>query len=386
VHHLWSKLLDPTATTHALAHRTPTTTIHTIHTHTYTHAYTHIHTHVPTGLLVASTQSGAVVHRLALPGGATVWSAAWSRRCDQQLLVGLDHGRLGLVDLRMTGREHKGLVVLSAGEGVVGRQPLLRVAPLPGALAGGRGGGCDDGGGGGANACVVATPGGVYGWSEGGGGLFEPLLEAQGLGGGSCESVALTDSGGAPLLCASFRSKLAAAPSQQPPRPAAHVLYRLGKLQREEPGEREEAAASGAAGDGGGSGEAAAGASEPQPQHAHQQQQHQQRHAPPAATAELIGHASCRVVTCGAFAHLPSMSGGGGGDALAFFSGDELSNTVAAWDCSSGMGMRRYPWPALEAPVVQVAAAARGGGVGGPLIGALCESQLLLCEWVPDIL
>lgn len=91
-----------------------------------------------------------MVHRLPLPGGAPVWSAAWSPSCDQQLLLGLDQGRLALFDLRMTGRPHRGLLALTAGDALLGRQPLLRLAAAPAGLLGE---------GGARNACVVATPG-----------------------------------------------------------------------------------------------------------------------------------------------------------------------------------------------------------------------------------
>ncbi len=310
------------------------------------------------GLLVVSTDSNAVVHRLALPAGAAVWSAAWSRRCDQQLLLGLDQGRVALVDLRATGREHKGLVMVSDGGGAIGRQPLLSVAPLPAALPGG---GSEDGGG--MNAALVATPAGVAAWTEAGGGAFAQLLDAHALGAGSCEGAALHEprGGGAPLLCASFRSKLAAGgSSQQQPRPALHALFGL-------------AAAAGPLAP-------AAAAVAPALIGGSSQQQQPRPEPPPPPTAELSGHGSCRVVTAGAFARLPAA---GGGEALAFFSGDERANTVAAWDCGRGAALRRGPWPCLEQPVVQVAAAARGPGMA-PLIGALCESQLVLCEWAPD--
>ena len=38
-----------------------------------------------------------------IPTQAPVWSVAWSRSNQQQLLLGLDKGRLAMVDLRMTG-------------------------------------------------------------------------------------------------------------------------------------------------------------------------------------------------------------------------------------------------------------------------------------------
>lgn len=38
-----------------------------------------------------------------IPTQAPVWSVAWSRSHDQQLLLGLDKGRVAMVDLRMTG-------------------------------------------------------------------------------------------------------------------------------------------------------------------------------------------------------------------------------------------------------------------------------------------
>ena len=357
------------------------------------------------GLLLASAESDAVVHRAALPGGAAVWSAAWSRACDQQLLLGLDHGRLALVDLRMTGREpHRGLLLMASGDALLGPQPLLRVAPAPLGLLGGGGGGsggsgsadADDGdanGGAGAadagaarNACVVATPKGLFTFSERGGGTFAPLLEAAALGGGTCEGVALLDSGVGggggggsgggddgsdwPLLCASFRSKLAAAAVPPPPvgasgqlqqdagqaapRPAAHLLFRLAAA---EGGGGAAAGTAAVASVSGGAGGALSAL---------------------AQTAQLTGHASCRVVTAGAFARLPAV---GGGLAPAFFSGDERGNTVAAWDCGSGAPLRRWQWPGLEGPAIQLSAVSRGGSAA-PLVAALCESQLVLYEWL----
>jgi hypothetical protein len=209
-------------------------------------------------------------------------------------------------------------------------------------------------------------PGGVYSWSDcgsssggggegagggsGSGGEFAPLLEASALCSGSCESIALAEgASGAPLLCASFRSKLAPAAgpaplSQAGRQAAAHMLFELAA-----PGEDSAV-----------------------------------RRAGPGPTAELAGHASCRVVTAGAFAHLPG-AGVASAGALAFFSGDEAANTVAAWDCATGAPLRRRPWPSLEGPVLQLAAAApQGGGGAAPLVGALSSSQLVLCEWVPE--
>ena len=69
-----------------------------------------------------------------MPPGTRVWSVAWSAACEHQLVAGLDRGRLALVDLRMTGRECKGLLSVAAAPGV--QQQLLRVAAL-GAGAGG---------------------------------------------------------------------------------------------------------------------------------------------------------------------------------------------------------------------------------------------------------
>lgn len=314
------------------------------------------------------------MHRLALPGGAAVWSAAWSAACDQQLLLGLDHGRLALVDLRMTGREHKGLVLCASGERVLGRQPLLRVAPLPAALGG-------SGAGGGIGLSLVATPGGVYSFSDRGGGAFAPLLDARALGGGSCEDISIEPGDDtAPLLCASFRSRLAggggggvglsqAPPTQQQERPAALSLYRPARAEEgdEEGEERSRHASLGPSPGGGGSGGGSGAFASP---------------PPPLPTAELTGHASSRVATSGTFARLPASDAGAGG--LAYFSGDEATASLTGWDCRSGASLRRWPWAAFEGPVVQVSAAARGGGAQAPLIAALCETQLMLFEWAPD--
>ncbi|GBF94385.1 hypothetical protein Rsub_07199 [Raphidocelis subcapitata] len=328
------------------------------------------------GLLLASTESDTIVHSLALPGGAAVWSAAWSAACDQQLLLGLDHGRLALVDLRMTGRAHKGLVLCASGERTLGRQPLLRVAPLPCGLGGGGGGG---GGGGSGGLSLVATPGGVYTFSDRGGGAFAPLLDARALGGGSCESISVEPcDGDGPLLCASFRSRLGggggfglsqAQPTQQQERPAAHLLYRLAAAGGDEEREARSGGPSLSLGPSpGDSGSVSGGA---------------YAALPPPLTAELAGHSSSRVATSGAFARLPSSGAGAGG--LAFLSGDEATSSLAGWDCGSGAPLRRWPWAAFEGPVVQVAAADRGAGGGrAPLIAALCETQLMLFEWAPD--
>jgi hypothetical protein len=225
--------------------------------------------------------------------------------------------------------------------------------------------------------------GGVYAWSDagsgaggggGGGGGFTQLLDARSVHGGNCESVALTDApsevvgGGAagPLVCVSFRAPLAAAggPQQQEQPAAAHLLYSLERSQGADPaaggaGAAVAAAAAGAEADG------AARALR--------------------GTARLAGHTSCGVVTVGDFVRLPSAHGSS--PALAFYSGDERRNTVAAWDCGSGAmlggggGGGAEAWDALAGPVLQVSAAPGAGGGGSPLIGALCESQLVLWRW-----
>lgn len=41
-------------------------------------------------------------HLCSIPTQAPIWSVAWSQSNDQQLLLGLDRGRVALVDLRMT--------------------------------------------------------------------------------------------------------------------------------------------------------------------------------------------------------------------------------------------------------------------------------------------
>ena len=87
------------------------------------------------------------------------------------------------------------------------------------------------------------------------------------------------------------------------------------------------------------------------------------------------------MVTAGAFARVPAAGGGG---ALAFFSGDEAGSTLAGWDCGRGAPLRRWQWPALEGPALQLAGVERGGGAA-PLVAALCESQLLLCEWRVEV-
>jgi hypothetical protein len=61
-------------------------------------------------------------------------------------MIGLDRGRLGLVDLRMTGGAGKGLLLEAAAPGV--QQPLRRLAALGAGVAGGAGA-----------ACLVAAPG-----------------------------------------------------------------------------------------------------------------------------------------------------------------------------------------------------------------------------------
>ncbi|KAI8467153.1 MAG: hypothetical protein J3K34DRAFT_523977 [Monoraphidium minutum] len=283
------------------------------------------------GLLVVSPSSGAVVHRVPPPAVGCVWSAAWSAACDQQLLLGLDRGRLALVDLRMTRSDHKGLVALAAAPGV--QQPLLRVAAAP---MGGSGGA----------AALAAAPGGVYAWSERGGG-FTQLLDARAAHGGNCESVAVHGGGGGgeseqPVVAVSLRSRLSAAGEAEPPAPAAHLLFRLAPA------------------DGAAAAPAAAAAL--------------------GQAARLAGHVSRAVVTAGEFVPLPGAAGGA--EALAFFSGDEAGPAVAGWDCATG-ARAGGGCCALPGPVLQVAASPRGGGGGMPLVGALCESQLALWRWEP---
>jgi hypothetical protein len=222
----------------------------------------------------------------------------------------------------------------------------------------------------------MRPPGGVFSWSDASdAGGIAPLLDTNALGGGSCESIAVAEAPCGPLLCASFRSKLAPpAPGAagQQPRPAANLLYRLAVPSEEDAAVGSPAAAalscSGRRRGGGGGGDDGGGGGATL-----------QARVPPVGMG-LSGHASCRVVTSGAFVRLPSADGGG---ALAFFTGDEAGNTVAAWDCSSGGALRQQPWPVLEGPVLQVAAAAPQGGAPVPLFGALCSQQLVVCEWVP---
>lgn len=205
-------------------------------------------------------------------------------------------------------------------------------------------------------------PGGVFSWCENSsGGTFAPILDAHQLHGGSCESVALSEpwefapEGPAdPLLCASFRSKLV--PDGQPP--AAHLLYRLAAG-----GDCSSSGSGGAGGDAWQQAGAAAG-----------------RGDALRGMIRLTGHASCKVVTSGDFMRVPAAGDGAVG--LAFFSGDEARNTVAAWDCSGGGRLGAWPRAVagLPGPVVQCAAVTRGAG-SAPLMGVLCESKLALCSW-----
>lgn len=64
----------------------------------------------------------------SVPTQAPVWSVTWSSRHEQQLLLGLDKGRVAMVDLRMTGP--RALVYMSAG-GLPPYQPWHTVISLP---------------------------------------------------------------------------------------------------------------------------------------------------------------------------------------------------------------------------------------------------------------
>lgn len=73
----------------------------------------------PVSLCMGSTC--VVVAPRSVPTQAPVWSVAWSHRHEQQLILGLDKGRLAVVDLRMTGSRALLLMTAAANSSSAGR-------------------------------------------------------------------------------------------------------------------------------------------------------------------------------------------------------------------------------------------------------------------------
>jgi hypothetical protein len=377
------------------------------------------------GLLIAKPSTGNLVHMIPAPAGVSVWSAAWSSSNAQQLLLGLDRGRMALVDLRMSLGSSK-LISLTSGsqQGLGGgaaaagsssrpNQPLHTVAALPqgwwqqhaaasddrtlvepealvacaGEFVCGRhcmGGRCTRG-----RCCCFMLlarstacqhkhvhtesmftqrcccpwiAGGVYAWCSEQPDHFQLLLSSSDRGGGTCESLCLNPTDS--TVVTSFRAPLAAAAGSSSAGAAAVPVHIKAQLSEAAAATGFEAAWTAAAAGGGSSGAGVADAV----------RQGQQQLL--SSTLHMSGHTSSNTMTHGCFVPpLPGLPH----ERTLFASADEASCEPRLWGCSSGAQLlQRAPWRRLASPVHQLASGTYNGE--SVLLGALCDRECVLYQ------
>lgn len=373
----------------------------------------------------------------SIPVSGPVWSVAWSPQHPQQLLLGLDKGRIAVADFRKSSREAL-LFISNAKSSCRPMQPLHSLIPLQhsqllqiqNSCSGSIGSGWGDNP---APEAVVACAGGVYSWGRLTVNDFNLLLPSI-THGGNCESITLAPDGG--TLAVSFRSPLRWSP---PPPPAAaaecggfinsssgsacvgsplpkglpmHLLCKLGKISGLETlrfgmssTDHSSTAATAAAEVG-----AIMGTQAPQSQLLPTQSAQGSSVAPvPAQTAaaagsrgldpsavaaalkvgqeqliqqsvKLYGHSSSKTLTLGCFIPgLPSLDA-----ELLFLSADEPSCQPCLWGCSSGaLFEQRRPWQSLPGHILQLAWG-QSDSLNALLVGAMSDRRLVLYEWQPD--
>jgi hypothetical protein len=292
--------------------------------------------------------------------------------------LGVDKGRLALVDLRMTG--DRALLYMS---------PLPAAAAAPGAAPGPsqpwhsllmlpqdwqqqHAAGIAD-----ADAAtpeaLLASAGGVYCWSSAQPDRFQLLLPSS-LHGGQCEALALAPDGC--TVAASFRQPLGHNRTNCQP---VHYLMQLGACQL--------AADAGAAASAGPAAVAAGaeatavqasmagGPGESSSSSGVADAVAAGRRELLASTLQLTGHSSQQLMTRGCF--MPGVTGLPG-EQLLFASADEQSCMPRLWGCSSRASIRQQvQWQRMSSPVLQVAGGT-AAAFNAVLLGTLSERQLKL--------
>lgn len=226
---------------------------------------------------------------------------------------------------------------------------------------------------------AAAAAGGIYCWSSQQPDTYQLLLPAS-CHGGTCESLCLhyPDT----TIVASFRAPLAAAAAAVAaprlgsgamlPTAAApvHVKAQLAAGPAAAPLNPVTVAAAAAAGYVDAASGIGAGVCEAV-------RQAQQQLLPSSVC--MWGHSSSKAMTHGCL--LPAMQEAAGEESVLFASADEASCQPRLWGCSSGRQVvPAAPWEALPSPVLQLSGG-RSDGFGALLLGALCESQLVLYSY-----